>query len=456
MSLLQGTLVVCPVIALTQWKTEIEKFTDGSLTVGTYHGPDRESQTPREMLKKYDVVLTTYQVVEADFRKMTSPNRVECPNCGGKYKLDKLPIHLKYFCGDGAMKTEAQARQRRNSDRDGPARGRRGRRPDRAFGKSDGKDKKDVATKDVKEEVEVATKQRKRPEKTTANNKILSKPKRKDTATKQVLTNDQDEIQTGATSRRSSSRGAARKAASIITKSAAEWMPPDGDSFSEVQEPEWSTDEGSERSGESSDVDTDNSALLRARAKQQQALEKARKSKAKNTTITKGRQKKGEKLFTKKGKKKFDDDYGDDSSSSDDSDGDVAASNDIDMDELVRAAMAGGKFVVDLESYTCEISFILKQNYITAKNSVLHSLCWWRIILGEQRSDLCLCLIGNKFDNDFVLPDEAHFIKTRSSQTANAAFSLIGVHRWCLSGTPLQNRVGEKYLISYIQSKPTN
>mmetsp|Transcript_22813 Transcript_22813/g.42979 ORF Transcript_22813/g.42979 Transcript_22813/m.42979 type:complete len:234 (+) Transcript_22813:1239-1940(+) len=115
-----GTLVICPVIALTQWKTEIEKFTEcGTLTVGTYHGPEREREMPREMMKKYDVVLTTYQVLESDFRKMISPNRVECPNCGGKFKIDKLPIHLKYFCGDAAQRTEAQSRQVRNSDRDG-------------------------------------------------------------------------------------------------------------------------------------------------------------------------------------------------------------------------------------------------------------------------------------------------------------------------------------------------
>jgi len=51
--------------------------------------------------------------------------------------------------------------------------------------------------------------------------------------------------------------------------------------------------------------------------------------------------------------------------------------------------------------------------------------------------------------------DEAHFIKTRSSQTANAAFSLIGVHRWCLSGTPLQNRVGEFYsLVRFLRLDP--
>lgn len=58
-----GTLVICPVIALTQWKTEIEKFTEGgTLTVGTYHGPNRTSEMPREMMCKYDIVLTTYQV----------------------------------------------------------------------------------------------------------------------------------------------------------------------------------------------------------------------------------------------------------------------------------------------------------------------------------------------------------------------------------------------------------
>ena len=45
-----GTLVICPVIALSQWKSEIEKFTEnGTLTVGVYHGPKRSSETPREL-----------------------------------------------------------------------------------------------------------------------------------------------------------------------------------------------------------------------------------------------------------------------------------------------------------------------------------------------------------------------------------------------------------------------
>jgi hypothetical protein len=83
-----GTLVVCPVIALSQWKSEIQKFCHPNvLTVVIYHGPDRTNQTPKSLLAKYDVVLTTYQVLEADFRKMVSPNKVKCPNCGKGFKV---------------------------------------------------------------------------------------------------------------------------------------------------------------------------------------------------------------------------------------------------------------------------------------------------------------------------------------------------------------------------------
>ena len=58
-----GTLIVCPVIALSQWRSEIEKFAEPrALTVGTYHGPNRATQMPPDLMRKYDIVLTTYQV----------------------------------------------------------------------------------------------------------------------------------------------------------------------------------------------------------------------------------------------------------------------------------------------------------------------------------------------------------------------------------------------------------
>lgn len=354
-------LVVCPVIALTQWKTEIEKFTDGSLTVCTYHGPNRDTETPREMLKKYDVVLTTYQVVEADFRKMTSPNRVTCPNCGGKFKIDKLPIHLKYFCGETAQKTEAQARQQRNSDREGSSR-QRGRRLDRPFGKSPGKkDKKEDAqvSKKFKSETAAAKKQASTKANTqkkaaakktetvaaaaTAAAKKVSAARKKAASKKSTETADVDVGRLG------SKRSAARKAATQISKTAAEWMPPDDDSGNDVfKSKESSSDEESELENtsaesdvSSSDSDSDNSALQRARIKQQEALDRARSSNGKKKSFTPAK-KDTKKSFAKKGKRKFNDE----SLSSNESEDDGGAGNDIDMDALVIEAMEGGETCV--------------------------------------------------------------------------------------------------------------
>lgn len=51
--------------------------------------------------------------------------------------------------------------------------------------------------------------------------------------------------------------------------------------------------------------------------------------------------------------------------------------------------------------------------------------------------------------------DEAHNIKERSTNTAKAAFELNSKYKWCLSGTPLQNRVGELYsLVRFLGTEP--
>ncbi|KAK1829655.1 SNF2 family N-terminal domain-containing protein [Podospora conica] len=51
--------------------------------------------------------------------------------------------------------------------------------------------------------------------------------------------------------------------------------------------------------------------------------------------------------------------------------------------------------------------------------------------------------------------DEAHSIKTRTTMTAKACFALKVEYRWCLSGTPLQNRIGEFFsLVRFLNIKP--
>ncbi|KAI7867697.1 SNF2 family N-terminal domain-containing protein [Spinellus fusiger] len=73
-----------------------------------------------------------------------------------------------------------------------------------------------------------------------------------------------------------------------------------------------------------------------------------------------------------------------------------------------------------------------KQGELVKEESLLHSIQWHRIIL-----------------------DEAHNIKDRSCNTARSVFNLKGQFKWSLSGTPLQNRVGELYsLIRFMQADP--
>jgi DNA repair protein RAD16 len=54
-----------------------------------------------------------------------------------------------------------------------------------------------------------------------------------------------------------------------------------------------------------------------------------------------------------------------------------------------------------------------------------------------------------------IILDEAHCIKTRTTMTAKACFALSTNYRWCLTGTPLQNRIGEFFsLIRFLNIRP--
>jgi len=54
-----------------------------------------------------------------------------------------------------------------------------------------------------------------------------------------------------------------------------------------------------------------------------------------------------------------------------------------------------------------------------------------------------------------VILDEAHNIKQRTSGSAKACFALKADHKWCLSGTPLQNRIGEFFsLVRFLNIQP--
>jgi DNA repair protein RAD16 len=64
------TLVLAPPVALFQWVSEIERFTDGTLKTFLFHGTNSKSKhmTPKT-LRKYHVIIMSYNSLESMYRK---------------------------------------------------------------------------------------------------------------------------------------------------------------------------------------------------------------------------------------------------------------------------------------------------------------------------------------------------------------------------------------------------
>jgi DNA repair protein RAD16 len=105
-----GTLVVCPLVAVTQWKNEIEKFVEpGFLSIYIHHGSKRI--ICMETIAKYDIVITTYSILETEIRQSLMAKKIACQFCKKKFLPEKLIFHNKYFCGPNAQKTSKQKKQ---------------------------------------------------------------------------------------------------------------------------------------------------------------------------------------------------------------------------------------------------------------------------------------------------------------------------------------------------------
>ncbi|KAH2319092.1 DNA repair protein rad16 [Aspergillus fumigatus] len=69
---------------------------------------------------------------------------------------------------------------------------------------------------------------------------------------------------------------------------------------------------------------------------------------------------------------------------------------------------------------------------IVKEDSIIHAIDYHRLIL-----------------------DEAHSIKQRTTSVARACFALKASYKWCLSGTPVQNRIGEFFsLLRFLEVRP--
>lgn len=111
-------MIILPTVALRQWQTEITRFTKaGSLTMYCYHGNMRSSDDILQTLCDVDVVLTSYKIVEIEYRRATAGSKIECSICGKKFYPEKLRVHRKYFCGETAQRTSAQSKTERKSSK---------------------------------------------------------------------------------------------------------------------------------------------------------------------------------------------------------------------------------------------------------------------------------------------------------------------------------------------------
>lgn len=107
------TLVVVPTIALLQWQQEIKNYTSpNALRVVIYHN----NRSPA-LLAEADVVLTTYKVIESEYRKSTSNFKVTCNICSKRFYPEKFRLHRKYFCGENAHRTAKQSLTQRKKDK---------------------------------------------------------------------------------------------------------------------------------------------------------------------------------------------------------------------------------------------------------------------------------------------------------------------------------------------------
>jgi len=75
----------------------------------------------------------------------------------------------------------------------------------------------------------------------------------------------------------------------------------------------------------------------------------------------------------------------------------------------------------------------------------------------KEKNNENYCAPLHKIDWFRIILDEAHYIKEAQTLQSRAACELTGKRRWCLSGTPMQNKIDDLYgLIKFLGLEPFN
>jgi DNA repair protein RAD16 len=377
------TLIVVPTIALIQWQMEIQRFTsEGSLSIAVYHGNSRDAGP--EMLCNADVVLTTYKILEIEHRKATAGTKIECTICGRKFYPEKLRIHRKYFCGENAQRTEAQARTEVKRRRQGGG--------GAASAAADSEDESSFDDSEDSSSEDSIAKQKRNIKRGAQSQAPKSTPSKETKKTKTEKINDGKSKASSLKKNIGSSSTANKKKTARGGNGTKDFIISSDDS-----ESAYSPSESASSSEDDVSLESERGGDARKTQKKSNAILKFKVSSSKKPSPA-----------PKSGSKR--------KAGRDDSDPDAGSEDDSDDNSL--------------EDYIKRATAL--QSKSKKPDSILHSISWFRIIL-----------------------DEAHLIKDRSTSTAHAAFALVSLNKWCLTGTPLQNRVGELYsLVRFLRCDP--
>ena len=478
------TLVVLPTVAIRQWQAELFRFTrPGSLSVHVYHGTNRGVESSLHTLMEADVVLTSFKIIELEYRRATAGTKVECSICGKKYYPEKLRSHRKYFCGESAQLTEAQSKTQRKKTRVGAGVG----GAETVSSSSDDEDEVDRQKRMIKkmrtggkgsgkdgEKVKGAAAQTKRGKGTAkgkGKGKSLAEPESEDSEDEidkqKRLIKEMREAKSAAEKARKASvtkkggvgvakgqrqeKGKGQTNAAVAVELACDSADDDDDGASKrkipakrarggagpktmTPTPPLNGRERRQAAKSFSDDDVTSNRRSGKGGKQQRTQKQNNGKKGAGGGRTGGKRK-----AVDDGSEDWDSDYmlsSEDSTGQDSDDAEsvkkLGAGRGIRRSSHQASSRGSDEENSDESDVEAAIAEALQANKHRAVPSLLHELSWFRVIL-----------------------DEAHLIKDRSTSTAKAAFNLVSLHKWCLTGTPLQNRVGELYsLVRFLRLDP--